>query len=456
MRFLVRVSAATVVRRLTLLALVALLGWLGMGNARAGNDGDAGMAFRHCHQSGAAKVAQYNETFVAESYTCVLNANSTATSGSYQCGAKIVRKSDGYVQYSAGTCSLATFSYSSGTGSTDKHNYTSSCSTRADLGGLYVSNFQNGPKLCNFGCEFDQAQKQSDTTITDNNNPSNTLRFGVLLGGKANGNVCNNDTDEPKKAGEEDPPCLVVGQDSAGPIKHCPQEDGRSCTVSGRGTKFCQPPAPNTEGPKVDTGRQDGNSQSTGPNTQPQPPAPRPGESFAPSSSSTVTDNISNTSSQSNTFVQTGTPNVNGTPVPGDGSGPGGTGQQAGSGSGGTPVGGTNGTDMGPTNSLLDGIKGTVGSIKDFLTGWGDEAGTLDDSQGEDQSAVDAWQDETTDLNIDASGYGWGTTCPTPPSIDVPGGGSLDWSLLCQLAAAFGMLILAAGYVQAAFVIGGA
>lgn len=452
-----RLIVATLVRRLTLFLLVAITAWFSIGTARANADGDAGMALRHCHYWGKQKDATEDADFRVDGYKCTLNANSTATEGSYQCSSKIVRKSDGYVQYEEGTCATNIMAYSSGSTGYDRHSYTSSCLSRADLGGLHVTNFVNGPVLCNFNCEFDQTTPQTDLSIKDNNDPNNSLRFGVLLGGKPNGKTCTNPdgADQPKKP-EDEPPCLVVGQDSNGPIKHCPQPDGRSCTVSGAGTKFCQPPPPGTEGPKVDTSRKDGNSQSADGNSQPQPPAPRPGENFVPNSSTTVVNNISNTSSQSNTYANTGTPNPNGTPVPGDGSGPNGAGQQAGSGTGGTGSGTGQGTDMGPTNALLDGIKGTLGSIKDFLTGWGDEAGTLDTGNGTDQVASDAWQEEITELNIDQSGYGWGTTCPAAPQINVPGGGSLDWTMLCQLAAAFGMLILAAGYVQAAFVIGGA
>lgn len=334
------------------------------------------------------------------------------------------------------------------------------CNQRPELSGLSVHNFQNGPTLCNFGCEYSQAVPQADTTITDGNNPSNSIRFGVVLGGKPTGNQCtrNDGRDEPPKP-DEPPQCLTVGQDSHGPIQHCPKPDGGTCIVTGKGTRFCQPPPPGTHGPKVDTGREAAMSQSADANTPPQPPANRPGENFQQNSSSTVTNHITNNTSNTSSYTNTGTPNVNGAPVSGDGSGSNGTGQQeggagsgAGSGTGGSGEG--EGTDMGPTNELLSGISETLDGIKGWWDGLGDEAGTFDDGQGEDVDPAESWAEEDETPNVDATGYGWGSTCPTPPQINIPGGGSLDWSLLCTMAGYFGSLILAAGYVQAAYVIG--
>lgn len=343
-----------------------------------------------------------------------------------------------------------------------KYYFSGTCASRAPLVGLYPTNFATGSVLCNFGCQFVQSQKKSDTTI-ENADKTLSLRYGIISGATPNGLTCSNPEakDEPEKEGEKPPECLKIGTDSAGDILHCPKEDGGSCTVSGKGTKFCQPPPPNSEGPKVDSGRTEGNSQSTSPNNAPQAPAPRPGESFAPGPSSTVCNNVTGACVQSNVYSNTGTPNPNGATVPGDGS-KNGTGQQEGTGAtgGGTAAG--EGTDMGPTNAKLDGIKGDTGGmlsalngIKDWWDGLGSEAGGLNEGQGEDKSADDSWAPEDTDPgDLDQGGFGYGSSCPTPPQINVPGGGQLDWSLLCTLAQYFGTLILAGGFVQAAYIIG--
>lgn len=301
------------------------------------------------------------------------------------------------------------------------------CAKRADLGGLYQSNFQGGPKVCSYGCEYGQSTVQTDTTITDKANPSNTLRFGILFGGKANGNTCTNPdgNEKPKEKGEEPPSCLQVGSDSAGAILHCPTEDGGSCTISGRGTKFCQPKPPANEGPKADTGRNDASSPAPGTTDGPAP-APRPGESWGKTSSSTTTNNIDNSKTTNTTYSSNGTGNPNASPVPGDGS-KNGTGQQAGTGTGtgtgGTTGGGTTPTDMGPTNSKLDAINGTLGEIKDKMDGG--DAGDTGESEdlyepGED-TLESLWADYQTRVgNTDMGGavsgfftFNAGGSCPT-------------------------------------------
>ena len=350
----------------------------------------------------------------------------------YECNVTAVRKSDGSVTWNKATCEPGEAGAVS-SGIADAHGFSVLCTARADLGGLYVSNFQNGPKVCSFGCEYDQGSKQSDTTITDKSNPSNSIRFGILLGGKANGNTCTNPdgSDKPKEKGEEPPACLAVGSDSAGTIYHCPKEDGGSCTISGRGTKFCQPPPPGTDGPKADTGRQDGNSQSSNNNSPPQPPVDRPGESWQPNGpGSTVCNNVTGACVQHNSYSNTGQPNPNGSPLPGDGSGANGTGQQeSGSGDGSHPVAGTTGTDMGPTNAKLDAIKqdsgGILDKLGDLLDGLMGDGGEDIPGPGDGETEADKDVIHDGDLidasQLDTSGFAGGSCAPIPGG----GGGTL-------------------------------
>lgn len=131
----------------------------------------------------------------------------------------------------------------------------------------------------------------------------------------------------------------------------------------------------------------------------------------------------------------------------------GGTG--TGTGTGGGPTQPGNGTcGDGQFNSTVCAFKDGIKKITDWIEGLGTEADGLDQDKGEEVDASDAWAEEEEQEELDAAGYGWGSSCPSPPQIDVPGGGNLDWGFLCDTAQLLGALILAAGYVQAAYIIG--
>lgn len=56
---------------------------------------------------------------------------------------------------------------------------------------------------------------------------------------------------------------------------------------------------------------------------------------------------------------------------------------------------------------------------------------------------------------VDQAGFGWGSSCPALPSINLGViGGEIDASWLCTLMQALGSLILLGGFVQAAYIIG--
>ena len=446
--------AHAIVRKVAALLVVAACAYFGTARA-SDNHPDQGYAYQHCMSYATAKAGESHPTWTFTNPRC---ENKTTY---YECNVTAVRKSDGSVTWNKATCAPGEAGAVS-SGIADAHGFSVLCTARADLGGLSVANFQNAGKVCSFGCEYGQTTPAVDTTITDKNNPSNSIRYGLLLGGKANGNTCTNPDGRDKPKDETDPPsCLAVGSDSAGTIYHCPKADGSSCTISGRGTKFCQPPPPNTEGPKVDSARQDGASQSTDGNAPPQPPAPRPGENWQQSSSSSVTNNITNATSNSSTYNNVGTPNANGTPVPGDGSGPGGTGQQSGSGSGsGSGTGTGEGTDMGPTNSLLTGIKDAI--TETFATDAQFEAEVAALLGKGEQAPEEVEPDDPLAGSKEVRGSGWfmdqldnsgflgGGSCPTLQSVSVGTATiAIELGPICQLLSAISGLVVAVAYLIA-------
>jgi hypothetical protein len=108
----------------------------------------------------------------------------------------------------------------------------------------------------------------------------------------------------------------------------------------------------------------------------------------------------------------------------------------------GTGVGGAGGTDMTATNTKLDGIKGTLDGIKDWLTGAG--PGHADDNTGLDVTAdMHVKTQEIGDASFDQSGFGWSRTCPTPPSFDFGGRTyTFQTEVLCNWLAIGGWFVL--------------
>lgn len=150
---------------------------------------------------------------------------------------------------------------------------------------------------------------------------------------------------------------------------------------------------------------------------------------------------------------------------------------------GSTPGGGDgsgDGTDMGPTNGILKGIKGVmdgvkggidslrggVDGIKDQLSGSGTDAGF--DGQvaainTDEEPPTDGEEDDPTeDLKIiedngtildrlDNSGFLGGGACPADKPVSLGGGATMNLSFapLCQLLAAVSGLVMAAAYLIA-------
>lgn len=347
---------------------------------------------------------------------CTLTVTN-ATTGKYTC----------YLNAGGAACTSA--------GST--FNYGSLCASRTNLANGYIKG--NSDVVCNQGCQY-----------TTQGRGKVNINFGALgegwtqsvAGFAPTGLVCNTNTETPAEKEE----CLPIAGQSV-----CKRTDGKICYSASTGRRICWVPG--------EVGQQtDGNIAQTKalgatpiPANVGQPTQPT-GEQ--PITTNTTTTN-SNNSSTTTTTTTTNYITTGGGPAGGSNQGEGTNVDGTGTGSPGGTTGGTGeGTDMTETNAKLDGIKGTLDGIKAWWDGLGTEAAGMDDSQGEDVTGDEAWQDEEEEVALDSGGYGFGSSCPNPPSIDVPGGGQLDWSLLCTMAQAFGTLILAAAYVQAAFVIG--
>lgn len=82
---------------------------------------------------------------------------------------------------------------------------------------------------------------------------------------------------------------------------------------------------------------------------------------------------------------------------------------------------------------------------------------TAGENANDDGSAAhagdDAWgEDEEASASLDASGFGFGTTCPNPPTVM---GNTLDFSEFCTLMGYVGLLILAAAHMHALYIFAG-
>ena len=205
--------------------------------------------------------------------------------------------------------------------------------------------------------------------------------------------------------------------------------NGQHCITSAAGRSLCY----NLN----DTGHRNTADGKLGTDRQ-----PAPGTNTPPSSMKDPTPVGSSSTTINNTTYNT-------TTYEGSGS----NGGQSNPGDGGKDD-GPGGDKEGEEDGMLGKIKASIDKIGDWLDGIGGEASGLDDSPGDDLDQDSAWIEVEDPDDLDSSGYGWGRSCPAPPSISVPGGGQLDFGLLCNAASLFGALILAAGYVQAAFIVG--
>lgn len=282
--------------------------------------------------------------------------------------------------------------------------------------------------MCSNGCKYrqkvDPAGDFSAVCLG-----GGTSMFCAAKGWEPTGETCQADQFPPPKPYDPDKP--VCATMAGGTYSECVRPDGRHCVTSAAGRTLCWG--------KGETGHRSTADGKEGGDRQESPKTNTPPSNMTnPRSAGSSTTTIDNRTYNSTTYN-------------GDGS----TGGQSNTGDGGKDD-GAGGKDEGDGDieGLLGQIKGAIDKIGNWLDGLGSEAGGLDESLGDDLDPETAWVEEEDPGDLNAGGYGWGRSCPPPPSISVPGGGQLDFSLLCTAANMFGALILAAAYVQAAFIIG--
>lgn len=299
----------------------------------------------------------------------------------------------------------------------------SPCADAPPLGPNAVSGTSGS--MCSNGCKYRQkVDPAGDFSALCMG--SGASMFCAAKGWEPTGETCEADQFPPPKPYDpEKPVCATM---AGGTFNECVRPDGRHCVTSAAGRTLCW--GKGETGPRSTADGKEGADRQESPNTT-SPPSNMKNPTPAGSSITTIDGRTYN----SNTYN-------------GDGS----TGGQSNTGDGGKDD-GPGGKD-GDMEGLLGQIKGAIDKIGNWIDGLGSEAGGLDTSQGDDVDPDTAWIEEEDPGDLNAGGYGWGRSCPPPPSISVPGGGQLDFSLLCSAASMFGALILAAAYVQAAFIIG--
>lgn len=273
-----------------------------------------------------------------------------------------------------------------------------------------------------------------------------------------------------------------------GGYKVCRDSRGRNCVVSGKtGRKYC-PSSPDQSMNATNPDRTENVTQSgeaAAPGTPPQPPSPRPGENFKPSTSTSITNITNNTTTNTTFNNQTGTPNTNpGSGNPGDGSDNPGTGEGEGEGDGdgdeGTASGGGGcGTPPTTTGDVLTGFlinqvwltrcadyDPEILAALNAAQVLSDAADALGEESAED--LVDIFDDDQdpiadarltrdlSDIELDDSGFLGGGACPSLPplslgSVTVP----LDITPLCDVLSNISGIIMALSYVIAFRIIAG-
>lgn len=107
--------------------------------------------------------------------------------------------------------------------------------------------------------------------------------------------------------------------------------------------------------------------------------------------------------------------------------------------------------------ALASGAGGGGDGVVELLTG----PGSINSNAGGGDSLEDGnpWAEEGEEYEPDASGYGWSRSCPSPPSLSLPGGQSvqIDLTPLCNWVSLGGTLVLIlAGLMSLRIVAGGA
>lgn len=212
------------------------------------------------------------------------------------------------------------------------------CSARSAFPAGIFSGATANPAICDAGCEMKVAAGGGTQLKVDTRDSSIFAASGTAT---PTGGTCDN-YKVPERTTPKDEFCTTL---EGGGYQLCPQKDGKVCVKSNStGRTYCG----NNDYPtaNVNPERTEGTAISapTAPPGQPPPTiTPRPGETFAPNSSGSVTNITNNTTTNVTNHTNTGTPNTTpGSGQPGDGSdNPGTPGAGEGDGEGEGPENGT-------------------------------------------------------------------------------------------------------------------
>jgi hypothetical protein len=462
-------------KQLLLLALLAIGGWFGMGDAKAActlqsGSGDTGTWIGCDDQREAlAKIqAMLSSMTLAEAkVTCGPSITTFSTRATY----------NGVKAYSGQfNCNGAASWNNRG-----QTNFTTNtCSSQAPLVGVFASAASTGGKYCNFGCEFAQTNTR-DVELNPGN--ANAIQIKTVLGATASGLACAPDAaTKPPPTSPPSPQCLVVGSSSAGDITQC-YDDGKVCVYNGAKKIGCN--APNGTGQNVN-----GDVAQTDNGQPPTTPAPD-GKAWAPVGDTKHTNNDNATGPVTHTTSNwdgSGTP-----PAP-----PGGTGQCGGPGKPACPTSPTCGGTGQPAcaNGNTSNGGGTCGSppvsagdpllAQIAYQSWATRCAVINSGGGaddhgdangngqpdwtEDGSALDNTgadlpntgavvnpTDDGTGNSLDQTGFGWGTSCPAPVEVEIYGNTvQLAPPALCDWMQAGGWFVLLLSAIRCARMIAGA
>lgn len=335
--------------------------------------------------------------------------------------------------------------YSSGS---DTYSYGNTCTQRTNQ---TTETSQLATEKCVAGCKFKAAPGYSTRTNQNLSDGTTATIYRAVMewtGDTCTGGITSPQWSEQIKPREQE--CTAAGSGQS----YCVKKTGENCYTAASGRMICWTPG--------ETGQKTDGSMlqvaASGNSPPPAPLAPPPaGQSWVQGPGTTNVTNVNNNGVTNVTNITNFTTS-GGAPAGSTNSGEGNTGQ---SGDGqctsncstGVPGGTGTNIDLTETNGLLAAIKTATEKVREFFDGIGNEAGTLDTSEGDTQDPVSIWGESPNQLDLDASGFGMaGGGCPPAPSYM---GYSLDaGGNLCMFASIIGALVLAAGYVQAAYIIG--
>lgn len=326
------------------------------------------------------------------------------------------------------------------------------CSSKSPLGptvGLLQS------EVCVDGCKYSGLPSFQ---VSVESGPPGAIDFGGFEGFTPTGAYCA--AGSPNTA-SPDPECAPINGQTV-----CVRADGQHCAKSSTRNKyFCWKPGETgekTDGPEM--------SKTNAGDTPIPPSLSLPsGDTLVPMGDSYTTTTIDNSvgSTSTSTTHQYGTQHgtdagpgnpqgEGGSDGPGKGDGSGGDGEGDGKGSM------TGGSSCADPPSCIGGDPVLCGLLKvQHMTGclaedgirefMGESYDETDGTEGVDPGDLIADEDYDA-TSVDDSGFGFGRTCPSPPSFYDT---TLDNDAMCNLLQWIGVMIAALGLLQAAYVLGG-